>query len=169
MTTQMLDLLEASFPMTIKCYLLVYMRNFDIFSMTSTLVQKLVCKLLNKCSCQSQNWQSRNFVPLYGSTEKIRRSTCVRLVSDWSDNLPQKIVQLGNKSCIIRNLPCKTCMSVKSLFYIQFLTIRYHNIPPSSCMYYLSNRRDVLTFSISRLFSQNYTRGMNINRSTYYK
>jgi hypothetical protein len=79
----MLDLLEASFPMKIKCYLLVYMRNFDIFSLTSALVQKLVCKLLNKCSCQSQNWQSRNFVPLYGSTEKIWRSTCVGLVGDF--------------------------------------------------------------------------------------
>ncbi len=53
------------------------------FSMTSTLVQTLVCKLLNKCSCQSQNWKSRNVVPLYGSTEKIWRSTYQR-----SDNLP---------------------------------------------------------------------------------
>ncbi len=41
--------------------------------MTSTLVQKLVCKLLNKYSCQSQNWKSRNFIPLYGSTENLAK------------------------------------------------------------------------------------------------
>ena len=56
-----------------KFYLLVCMRNFDIFFYDKYTYSKAIARMLafEKMQFQSKNWQSRNFVRLYGSTMKV--------------------------------------------------------------------------------------------------